>query len=380
MRSPVNPAIIRWARERSGLKSEELEKRFPALAQWETGAQAPTFKQLQDYGKATLAPYGAFFLADPPVEKLPLPDFRTVRNKLVVSASAALLTTIYQMQRRQDWLREFLIEEGAEGLDFVSSASVNDDPKLVAQSIRRKLNLNPLWAAECKTWTEALVRLRRTVEDAGVLVVVNGIVENNTHKKLDPEEFRGFVLSDKYAPLIFINGADFKAAQMFTLAHELAHLWVGADALVDLHDLSPVADKTEIFCNAVAAELLVPEKELKAKWPKSGTLPKALSEIASCFKVSPMVAARRAFDLGFISDVLYKDFLGKYQDFQRKIMDEDNTSGGDFYRSQMLRVGKAFGTAVVSATRSGRLSYKEAYRLTGLHGATFDKFAEKLGF
>ena len=129
-------------------------------------------------------------------------------------------------------------------------------------------------------------------------MVVNGIVGNNTHRKLDPEKFRGFVLVDDYAPLVFVNGADSKAAQMFTLAHELAHLWFGSSAAFDLRELQPADDETERACNRIAAELLAPEHELRDAWTAALQSPNRYQVLARQFKVSELVAARRLLDLG----------------------------------------------------------------------------------
>jgi Zn-dependent peptidase ImmA (M78 family) len=111
--------------------------------------------------------------------------------------------------------------------------------------------------------------LRVAAEAAGVFVVTNGIVGNNTHRKLDVDEFRGFVLVDDLAPFIFINGADGKAAQMFTLAHELAHVWCGQSGVFDLRDLQPTGDDVEQVCNKIAAEFLAPAGELRNVWPRA---------------------------------------------------------------------------------------------------------------
>lgn len=378
-RVAINPKLIRWAMDRSGQDDSALVGRFPKLPQWESSELQPTFKQLEDFAKATLTPFGAFFLPDPPQEKLPVPDFRTMRDQRPKRASAALLETIYQMQRRQEWMRDYLIEEGADPLTFIGTVTLASSPLAAAESIRRTLGMEDGWAELHSTWTNALLGLRRAVEDTGVLVVVNGVFGNNTHQALDPEEFRGFVLCDRYAPLIFINGADFKSAQMFTLAHELAHLWLGKDGVFNLPDLQPSDDVIEKFCNRVAAEVLIPTRELESCWPQIKTSGDPYNALARRFKVSPMVAARRALDHGLISREQFYTFLNAYR-AEEKQRQQGRPSGGDFYRTQEVRVGHRFGGAVIRAARAGKLLYQDAYRLTGLYGRTFDQFAQELGF
>ena len=215
------------------------------------------------------------------------------------------------------------------------------------------------------------------MEAVGMLVVVNGIVGNNTHRKLDPGEFRGFVLVDEYAPLIFVNGADAKSAQMFTLAHELAHVLLGSSAAFDLRQMQPADDPVELLCNRAAAEFLVPARPLRRYWPSISGAPEPFSVAARRFKVSALVAARRALDLELVST---DDFLTFYREYQK---DERRTAarrseGGDFYANQNFRVGRRFASAVVRAAREGRLLYSEAYRLTGLYGDTFERYASSI--
>ena len=375
----VKPTLVRWARERSGKDMSDLAKRFPKLPQWEGGEAQPTFKQLERFAKATLTPFGALFLEEPPDDKLPVADFRTLKGQQPARPSAALMTTVQQMQRRQEWMREYLIEVGEEPLAFVGTVTLASSRVDAANNIRRTLGVDDGWASTHSTWSAALVGLRRAVEEIGVLVVVNGVVENNTRQKLDPEEFRGFVLCDDYAPLIFINGTDFTSAQMFTLAHELAHLWLGTGGVFNLVDLQPYDDDVEIFCDEVAAEVLIPGDELDGYWPsvaKSAEEP--FQELARRFKVSPLVAARRVLDRKLMARDDFYEFLGRYAADERR-KSAQQPSGGNFYNAQRGRVGRRFGSAVIRAAREGRLLYRDAYRLTGLHGRSFDQFAQTLG-
>lgn len=374
----VNHELIRWALDRSGRSVEGLARKFPKLAQWESGEAQPTLKQLEALAKKTWTPLGYFFLPEPPQEKLPIPDFRTVSDRPVGSASPNLIDTLHTMQRRQDWMRDYLVDCGIEPLPFIASANLRESPTVVAQRIGRVIGTGDGWASRHGTWSDALRHSREAIEHAGILVAINGVVGNDTHRKLDTEEFRGFVLMDKYAPLIFVNGSDAKSAQMFTLAHELAHLWVGESALFNLQNMAPSEFAVEQFCNKVAAEFLVPAAEFESYWPQAIQGAEPFQVIARHFKVSPIVAARRAQDLGLIQQAEFLTFYRTYQEDERR-QAARATGGGDFYQNQNVRLGKRFARAVAMAAKEGRLLYRDAYRLTDLHGATFDKYAKALG-
>lgn len=373
----VNPELIRWAIERSGRSLATLARYLPRIGRWESGEAQPTLKQLEKLARKTWTPLGYFFLAEPPEEKLPVPDFRTARDEPVQRLSPNLIDTLHTMQRRQAWMRDYLIEMGHERLAFIGSAKASENVEPVAKSIRRELGMTDGWAGRISSWTDALRVLRDAAESAGVLVVINGVVGNDTHRKLDPAEFRGFVLADDYAPLVFINGADARSAQMFTLAHELAHLWIGEGGIFDLPDLQVAGDPREEFCNRVAAEFLVPAAELKQFWSEARREKEPFQAIAREFKVSPIVAARRALDLGLIDQPRFFEFYRAYQTDERRRAAKAK-GGGDFYNNQNVRLGKRFARAVMLAAKEGRLLYREAYSLTGLQGATFDKYAKEL--
>lgn len=378
-RVAVNEKVLLWAVRRCGLELDELEQKFPRIRQWAGGESWPTLRQLESLARATLTPLGFFFLSEPPEERLPIPHFRTLHDEVPAKPSPDLLETVQIMQRRQAWMREFLIEQGQRELTFVRSARREEQPSSVVQRMLDALDLDEEWAAAERTWTDALHIMRQAIEDAGILVVVNGIVGNNTHRKLDPTEFRGFVLVDEYAPLVFVNGADGKAAQMFTLAHELAHVFFGSSAVFDLREMQPADDPMEQTCNRAAAEFLVPKRELRRIWPSVRNDSEPFQTIARRFKVSALVAARRALDTNLINREAFLNFYSAYQSDERRVA-ESRPEGGDFYATQNLRVGQRFASTVIRAVKEGKLLYSEAYRLTDLYGRTFDHYAASLGF
>ena len=376
-RVAVNGEVMRWARERSGTSLHDLTKRFPKLSEWETEETQPTLRQLEDFAKKTLTPLGYLFLADPPDIRLPIPDFRTVQQDAAPRPSPNLLETVYAMLRRQDWMREYLIELGQPPRRFVGEASPDDPAPQVAARMRDELGVGDAWAGQHATWTGALAALIGLVEDAGILVVSSGVVGNNTHRTLDAEEFRGFVLTDEYAPLVFINTVDGKAAQMFTLAHELAHVWFAKSAAFDLRDMQPAGVPVEQACNRVAAEFLVPEAEMLDAWRMVRGEPRPFDELARRFKVSALVVARRALDLRFIDRERFLVYFGGCREDARR-QAATKPSGGNFWATQDGRIGRRFGEAVVRATQEGRLLYRDAFVLTDLRGSAFARYAARL--
>jgi len=370
--------MLRWACERAGYDVSDLSTRIPQLAAWVRRERQPTLKQLEQLAKATHTPLGYLFLPEPSDERLPVPDYRTVVGTAQRSPSPDLLDTLYTMRRRQEWLRESLIENDAESLAFVGTARLTDEPDAVGREMRRTLGLDGGWAAGVRTWQDAVSELRRTIEHLGVMAVINGVVGNNTHRRLRVEEFRGFALTDSYAPLIFVNGADAKSAQMFTLAHELAHIWLGTEGLSGFQSLFPGGSDVEDWCNAAAAELLVPAGELRAQWRKVGREASRFETLARVFKVSPIVASRRALDLNLVARSTFFEFYEHY--VSRELKHGPTPSGGDFYNNQNTRVGELFATQVLRAAMEGRIGFKEAYDLTGLRGGTFQRYARRLGF
>ena len=372
----VNPEVLRWARERAEVETATLSNRFPRYQEWENGTAQPTLKQLERLARTLHASVGYFFLPDPPEEELPIPDFRTVGNKRSGRPSVSLLDTVYLCQQRQDWYRDFARMEGEDPVPFVGSATPESPVRSTAEEMRTVLRFDLEERRSAATWTDALHRFIEQADAIGVLVMVNGVVGNNTSRKLDPDEFRGFALVDDLAPLVFINGADSKAAQMFTLAHEMAHLWLGESALSDLEATSEPSHAVEAWCNRVAAELLVPMESLRLEYRRSPNLTDELNRLARRFKVSTLVVLRRVFDAGELGR---DSFTSAYRRELDRLGRIPRTGGGTFHPTLKTRVGHRFGVAMAMSTLGGRTSFSESFRLLGIRKAsTLRGFAASL--
>ncbi|MBI4700488.1 MAG: ImmA/IrrE family metallo-endopeptidase [Deltaproteobacteria bacterium] len=375
-RVAVRPEMLLWACERAGLRPGELAHRIPQFPDWEHGEGQPTLRQLERFAKATHTPIGYLFLPEPPAEGVPIPDFRTIADERIARPSPDLLDTLYLCQQRQEWYRDFARSMGDARLAIVGSVRRTADVVRTAETIRHALRFDLDERRALRTWTEALRQFIEQADAAGVLVMVSGVVGSNNGRKLDPHEFRGFALVDDLAPLVFVNGADTKAAQMFTLAHELAHVWLGQSALSDAGARLVPDHEVERWCNQVAAELLVPLEALRAEYDRRAELRAELDRLARRFKVSTLVALRRVHDAGGLTQAQYG---AAYEAELARLRSLPKGSGGDFYLTLGARVSKRFARALVVSTREGRSSFTEAFRLLGLKKmATFRRLGDSL--
>lgn len=376
IRVPVAKVVLDWALERSGNRSA-LESRIPKIADWLEGTSHPTLKQLEVFAKAAHVPIGYLFLPEPPQEQLPIPDFRTMPHAAVERPSPNLLDTIYMCQQRQEWYREYARVTGERPFAFAASAKLTDDVEEVAGAMRDTLAFDLEERRQMPTWVDALRRFIEQADNLGILVMVNGVVGTNNRRKLDPQEFRGFALCDPLAPLVFINGADTKAGQMFTLAHELAHLWLGESALTDVEPRSAPTNVIENWCNRVAAELLAPLAVVRQEFRPGEPLRQVMDRLARRFKVSTLVILRRIHDTGAITkERLWREYDAEVARFENV----PHAAGGSFYLTTAARVSKRFARAVVTSTWEGRSSFTEAFHLLGCKKmSTFRELGESLG-
>jgi len=374
IRVSVSTTVLEWALERSGNR-HALETQFPKLTEWLTGATQPSLKRLEAFARAAHVPFGYLFLSEPPQEPLPIRDLRTFGGRGIRRPSPDLLDVVHLCQRRQSWYQDYAEGVGEEPREFVGSVRLGSSPERAAASMRLRLGFTVDMQQACQSWTDALRRFVEQAEMAGALVMVSGVVGSNNRRTLDPEEFRGFALADRLAPLVFINGADTRAAQMFTLAHELAHLWLGESALSNVGPASTPRQETEMWCNRVAAELLVPLADLRQELPINSPL-EAVADLARTFKVSTLVILRRILDAGRITR---EQFQRAYNAEVARLTQRTRGRGGDFYLTQAARLSRRFARAVVASTLEGQTLYRDAFQMLGISKEqTFRKLGEAL--
>lgn len=379
----ISPVVLRWARERAHLDYESLAKSAKVKPEkillWEEGKERPTFRQAQQIAKKLYIPFGYLFLPQPPEQKLPIPDLRTVGSGITTEFSADIYDLITDAQRKQDWYRDYLLERGAEPFPYIGKYDTNSDPKQIASDITKTLGPEISEIKTPKRQDQFLNYLTEKAEDAGIVVMRSGIVCNNTHRPLEVYEFRGFAICDDIAPVIFINGNDAKAAQTFTLIHELAHLWIGQSGISDISLENQINNKkqnTEKLCNTVAAEVLVPENKFSEKWKVTDSLEDNAFRLAEYFRVSNVVIARRAFDLGLIERFEYS----KYYNNQKQLWQEKKTEtkrGGNYYRTIPVRNGRKFTDSVIRSTFEQSLLLRDAGRLLNINPSKISRLAEE---
>lgn len=371
-RVDVKPELLRWARERADTRVESLIGKFPKYRQWESGEIKPTYKQLENFAKAVHVGIGYFFSSEPPEETFP---FAEIRNKALQRPSPDLIDTIYLCQLRQDWYREFVRLKEEDPSPFIGSAKLDDDAAIVAELILHDLDLEKY--QDFTNWNGLLQLLIERADMIGVLVMVSGVAINNTHRSLNPEEFRGFALADPFAPLIFINGADTKEAQLFTLAHELAHLWLDKTGFSNNRLETSSQQLIEDQCDEIASEMLVPLTAMLKEFQKDGERLKTAADVEQLFRVTPRIAQ---YWVDCVDRYLWQKGRQPFGQEIKQLYNKQMNNKVSYYSILTSRLGDRFARAVVADTLEGRTLFRDALHLLGISKIkTFHKLADHLG-
>jgi len=379
----VNPTILNWLMQEAQ-QGNVGSSIIDLIKEWISGEKEPTFSQIEKVSKKINIPFGYFFLEKPPLEKCKIVDFRTVDSISIHNPSRDLIDTVDLMSGIQEWMAEYNKENGASEYKFVGSIKTTDSVIPAAKTIREDLNLRLNWFEDFRNAREAFNSLRNTIADIGVIVMMNGIVGNNTHRTLNVSEFRAFALTDPYAPLIFINSRDADNGKLFSLLHELVHVWIGKDNFYnDVYGVSQKVSKEEQFCNAVAAEILVPDSIFIDEWSnQTGSNEAIIYELEKKFICSRFTLLIKAFNTRRIEKAefnrLLNLFKGQFETMQNQKQGEIS-GGGDFYRTLATKWDRKVIQAMYAGVQSGRSQYRDVYRLTNTTGKTFHELVRKVG-
>ncbi|AJC81755.1 hypothetical protein IE4803_PA00111 (plasmid) [Rhizobium etli bv. phaseoli str. IE4803] len=369
----INEKVLAWAVDRAEIPLDVVAKKVNVkperLATWLEGEERPTFRQAQNLSSILHIPFGYLFLKEPPEEKVAIPDLRTVGGDPARRLDLNFRDLLSDVLFKQDWFRDFIQDHAGHQLGFVGKYQASDNTRVIAANMRQVL-YGEEGPPRTGNWEEHLRMLIDKAEGAGIWVMRNGIVGSNTHRPLSVSQFRGFAIADKVVPLIFINGKDAKAAQIFTFAHELAHLWLGESGVsnVELGDADyGVHQKIERKCNEIAAEFLIPAAGFPTQWRAADTLSDNADRLSRVYKVSRIVVVRRALDLGLIDQTTYGRF---YAIEAARWNDAPAGEGGSFHNNLPLRNGQRFTRAVVNQAVSGAMLLRHAASLLNAQPTT----------
>jgi len=357
--------MLAWALERLKASDRRIAKslnvKLDRFHLWETGESRPTFRQAQLLADALKIPFAFLFLKNPPIQRLPLPDRRVIALHDHPTPSPDLLDVANAIKRKQDWYRDYRLSQSNTALGFVASYKPSDNPAAVAANMHETLGLPTDFYRDSKSWADHLSTIVRAAESHGILVFRSGVVGNNTHRTLDVSEFRGLAFSDPIAPAVFINARDAKSAQVFTMIHETAHIWIGESAATDSAADSEVAERKgdiETFCDRVATQFLVPEQQFQTDWASVSGMENAVEVLARQFRVSGTMILRRAFELRLItSQAFYRQLEGE----KRRLLElRKKGTGGNFDASFAARNGRLLVDSIFGSVLEGQTLYREA--------------------
>jgi len=372
----INPEILVWARERLGFSIPEfagkLGKTEERLLEWELSQKSLTFKQAMTFAEKAFIPFGYLFLPQPPKDEMPLPDLRTIDGHGVQQPSAELSDLVKLMVQRQEWYKEYLRQQLAEPRKIVGSFSNRYDVTAIVDDMREKLDVGE--HPNRGSWEDYYRDLVTKIEAIGILVMRQSDLGHHT-RPLQVSEFRGFAIADAFAPMIFVNHADAPGARLFTLIHELCHIWIGQSGISDGD--TQAHRKEEVLCNAVAAEFLVPETEFSRLWsPSLESWRENLFISESHFHVSKWVLARRALTCNYISVREYTSFISDEKEAHKNRI--SSGTGPSYYKTKKAQISQSFSKAVVSQALSGQMLLREAAQLLVMKPSNISKFAQEL--
>jgi len=390
-RAFITPNVLKWARESARMTEETAAAKIPKLTveklkEWENGTSQPTIRQAQILAKAYKRPFALFFLPEVPRDFQPLQDFRKSGSRELTTSSIFI---IREIQQKQAWISDVYSENNEEKLPFVGRFSLNSNPKDVANDILATLGINP---AKYKT-DNPIREWINAAESNGIFVSRTSFIHSKM--KLDSEELQGFAIADQFAPFVFVNSDDWNAPQLFTLVHELAHIWIAATGISN--GIEPEIENRdkfnpiELFCNEVAANTLIPNEIILSIDRRVFSNSQEIFKTAKNLGVSSFAFLVRALNLQLVSNSEYKALKKQaeidYQAFLKreaekkaafKLKQKEKPGGPNPYLLRLNKNSRLFTQVVLDLLRSGLVQPTQASFLLGTPSNNFHKLEAQL--
>ena len=384
----ITPNVLKWARESAKVSEETAAAKVSVtvdkLQEWESGTSQPTIKQAQTLAKAYKRPFALFFLPEIPRDFQPLQDFRKSGSKTLTTSSIFI---IREIQQKQAWISDAYADNDEIKLPFVGRFTIKDNPQVVAKDILKTLDIHPACyksESPIKEWIDAS-------ETKGIFVSRTSFIHSRL--KLDSDELQGFAISDSYAPFVFVNSEDWNAPQLFTLLHELAHIWIAETGISN--DVEPeIKNKekfhpVELFCNEVAANALMPKDIILNFGIQIYQNSKEVFKTAKLLGVSSFALIVRALNLGLISipvyqklkkqaDIDFAEYLKREAEKKAKQKEKENPGGPNYFLLQLNRNSRLFTQTVLDAFRGGSIEPTLASNLLNVQINKFQKLEAQL--
>jgi len=378
----INPDILKWARESAHLEVHEIPKSVISkekLVKFENKEALPTLSELQKLAKKYNRPLGILLgNTIPEIDYLEIPFFRK-ENK--TDYDSALTMFIRDILEKQDWARNYLVSEGYEPLGFVGSIKIQDAPIKAVQILNQKLNL-PLFT-KFKKNEDYFKALKQSLEDHNIFVSITG--SNQSNKSISVEQAQGFAITDEYAPFIFVNTKNTTNAKIFTLVHEVVHLFLNESGISEdcLRFRKPECKEDEIenFCNTIAGELLMPTEILNLKFEEiNGELKYRISKLSKFFLVSELAICVKLWKQKLIS---YNEYQSAYRIIEEEInkyliakakKQKEASGGGDYYNNMRSKNGVLLSSLAFSAYKSGHILNRDLSQILKIKTNNFERY------
>lgn len=386
----ITPKVLIWARESARMSLEAAAAKVPVapdrLKEWEEGLSQPTIKQAETLAKAYRRPFALFFLPEVPRDFQPLQDFRRKSARPLGTASIFI---IRELQQKQSWISDLFKESDEQNLSFVGKFSIKSDPIVVAKDILKTLEINPLKYTTDNPIKEWIAK----AEANGIFISRTSFIHSRL--KLDSDEIQGFTIADKFAPFVFINSDDWDAPQLFTLVHELVHIWIAASGISN--EIEPDIkhkDKLhpiELFCNEVTANVLLPLEIMNSLENNIYSSSQDVFRASKKLGVSSFALLFRAFSLDIITldkykklkkdaDTDFQEFLKREQEkiAIQKARQKEKPGGPSYYLLLINKNSHLFTKLVMDAFRGGIIQPTQASSLLNTQVNNFPKLEAQL--